>query len=511
LLEKLKETGVSVSPIMLIVLALSLTIAPIPGALLVKFLLGGILIIIGLGVFLLGTDIGILPVGQDVGSALVHRRSLPLMLAVGFLVGFIITVAEPDVQVLANQVAKVDASIPKNLLIAMIGLGVGFFVSVSFGRIILGLSYRWLLLGFYAAVFILAALTDQAYVAVAFDAGGATTGPMTVPFIMALGVGVAAVRRGKDAEGDSFGLVGLASIGPIMAVLAMGIISKGGVAEGAATGAAAATAGAEGAAAAASLGVPGILGDFLHLAPETAAEAARALGPLAAMFLAFQLLLLKMPPYRVARMAKGLLYSFAGLVLFLVGVNGGFLPAGSAIGERIGAMAGNWVLIPIGLVFGAVVVLAEPAVWVLNNQVEEVSGGAIKKEAMLASLSIGVAVAVGIAMLRVVTGISIWWFLIPGYALALSLTFFCPPLFTAIAFDSGGVASGPMSSTFILAFTLGASRAAGGNPLSDAFGVIAMIAMTPLIMIQILGLVFSFEEKKAKALRDRAALEDASR
>jgi hypothetical protein len=504
LLEKLKETGVSVAPVMLIVLALSFTIAPIPGVLLAKFLLGGILIIVGLGVFLLGTDIGILPVGQDVGSALVHRRSLPLMLAVGFLVGFIITVAEPDVQVLANQAAKVDASMPRNLLIVMIGLGVGFFVSVSFGRIILGLSYRWLLLGFYAAVFILAALTDPAYVAVAFDAGGATTGPMTVPFIMALGVGVAAVRRGKDAEGDSFGLVGLASIGPIMAVLAMGIINRGGPAAAPV----AAAAGVEGAAAPASLGV---FGDFLHLAPETVAEAARALGPLAAMFLAFQLILLKMPPHRVARMAKGLFYSFIGLVLFLVGVNGGFLPAGAAIGARIGASEGNWVLIPIGLVFGAVVVLAEPAVWVLNNQVEEVSGGAIKKEAMLASLSLGVAAAVGIAMLRVVTGISIWWFLVPGYALALALTFFCPPLFTAIAFDSGGVASGPMSSTFILAFTLGASSAAGGNPLSDAFGVIAMIAMTPLIMIQILGLVFSFEEKKAKTLHDRAALEDASR
>jgi hypothetical protein len=504
LLEKLKETGISVAPVMLIVLALSLAIAPIPGVLLAKFLLGGVLIIVGLGVFLLGTDIGILPVGQDVGSALVHRRSLPLMLAVGFLVGFIITVAEPDVQVLANQVAKVDASIPKNLLIVMIGLGVGFFVSVSFGRIILGISYRWLLFAFYAAVFILAALTDPAYVAVAFDAGGATTGPMTVPFIMALGVGVAAVRRGKDAEGDSFGLVGLASIGPIMAVLAMGIINK----DGAAAAPAAAAAGVEGAAAPASLG---ILGDFLHLAPETAAEAARALGPLAAMFLAFQLILLKMPPHRVARMAKGLLYSFIGLVLFLVGVNGGFLPAGAAIGARIGASEGNWVLIPIGVVFGAVVVLAEPAVWVLNNQVEEVSGGAIKKEAMLASLSLGVAAAVGIAMLRVVTGISVWWFLVPGYALALALTFFCPPLFTAIAFDSGGVASGPMSSTFILAFTLGASSAAGGNPLSDAFGVIAMIAMTPLIMIQILGLMFSFEEKKAKALHDRAALEDAIR
>jgi len=483
LLTKFKETSISVVPILLIVLVLELTVAPIGATLLAQFFLGGVFIIIGLSVFLLGIDLGVLPVGQKVGATLVYKRNLGLMLAVGFIVGFFITVAEPDVRVLAGQAATVDPSISKTLLVVMISLGVGLFVALGFGRTILGIPYRYLLIVFYIGVFILACLTDPAYLGVGFDAGGATTGPMTVPFIMALGVGVAAVRKGKQAEDDSFGLVGLASIGPIAAVLIMGIINKGQSAPASA-------------AVAESVETRGIVASFIHLIPETLADVALALGPLALMVFVFQITLLRMPRHQVARTIKGLIYTFLGLVIFFIGVNGGFLPVGSTIGGIIGAMEHNAVLIPIGFVLGAVVVLAEPAIWVLNNQVEEVSGGYIKKRVMLISLSIGVAVAVALAMLRVVTGMSIWWLLVPGYTLALALTFWSPPLFTAIAFDSGGVASGPMSSTFILSFTLGASSAAGGNPITDAFGVIAMIAMTPLIAIQILGLIFKHKEKK---------------
>lgn len=481
LLSKFKETGISVFPILIIVLVLNMTIAPIGWDLLIQFMLGGAFIIVGLSIFLLGTDIGVLPVGQKVGASLVHKRSLGLMLAVGFIVGFFITVAEPDVRVLADQAASVDSSISKSGLVMMIGLGVALFVAIGFGRTILGISYRYLLISFYALVFLLAYFTKPSHLSVAFDAGGATTGPMTVPFIMALGVGVAAVR--KESEDDSFGMVGFASIGPIMAVLVMGLLSVGKP----------------------DNVIPimeetkklGIVQSFIHPIPETFIDVAKALGPLAFMFLIFQITLIHMPRHQLTRTIKGLLYSFIGLVIFFIGVNGGFLPVGATIGGIIGSMEHNAILIPIGLVFGAVVVLAEPAIWVLNNQVEEVSGGYIKKRVMLVSLSIGVAVAVALAMLRVVTGLSIWWLLIPGYALALILTFFAPPLFTAIAFDSGGVASGPMSSTFILAFTLGASKAAGGNPITDAFGVIAMIAMTPLIALQILGLIFKHKAKQA--------------
>lgn len=496
LLEKLKETSISVVPILLIVFVLNLTVAPVGWPMFVQFVIGGVLIILGLGVFLLGTDIGVLPVGRKVGSALVRRRSLALMLAVGLAVGFLITVAEPDVQVLASQAATVDPAISKLLLVLMIAVGVGFFVAVGFGRVILGVPYRLLLVLFYGAVFLLAYLTAPEYLGIAFDAGGATTGPMTVPFIMALGVGVAAVRTGKNAEQDSFGLVGLASIGPIIAVLAMGVIAKDGVMPAV----------SHASAAAAERG--GIAWHFLRLVPDTIVEIFQALGPLTAMFVVFQVFLIRMPRHQVFRMVIGLLYSFFGLLLFLVGVHGGFMPVGSTIGAMIGGYSGNGVLVPIGLVLGAVVVLAEPAVWVLNAQVEEVSGGHIKKQILLLSLSVGVALAVGIAMLRVVTGMSIWWFLIPGYALALTLTFFCPPMFTAIAFDSGGVASGPMSSTFILSFTIGASTASGGNPVTDAFGVIAMIAMIPLVTIQLLGLVVRWKEKKAAVLRAEEPAKD---
>lgn len=471
-LEKFKESLISVIPIMGLVLLLHLTVAPL-GPALPQFLIGGVLLILGLSIFLVGTEVGVLPVGQKTGAALTSRRNLSLMLVVGFLVGFFITVAEPDVWVLAAQVAGVAPDIQSVMLVSMIAVGVGFFVAVAMGRIILQVPLRLLLLVFYLLVFICAVATEPAFVGIGFDAGGATTGPMTVPFIMALGVGVAAVRGGRAAD-DSFGFVGLASIGPIIAVLIMGTFFYGG---------------SQATSAPTEAVELSLVGHFLHLVPEVTREVIIALGPLVVLFFLFQLFLLHMPPSGVARMVKGLIHTFLGLICFFVGVKGGFIPVGTALG---GFIAGDYscALIPVGLLTGMVVVCAEPAVWVLTDQVEQVSGGHIRKRLMLGTLSRGVGVAVAIAMFRVSTGVSIWYFLVPGYLLALSLTFFCPQMFTAIAFDSGGVASGPMASTFILAFTLGASSTLGGNPITDAFGVIAMIAMTPLIAIQVLGILF---------------------
>ena len=351
-----------------------------------------------------------------------------------------------------------------------------------------------LLLLFYLLLFGCAALTSPAFLGVAFDAGGATTGPMTVPFIMALGVGVAAVRGGRGKD-DSFGLIGLASIGPVLSVLILGMLHHGrtgGVPE--AIEAQAST----------------LLGHFGALVPEVAGEVGMALGPLVGLFVIFRMFLLRLTRYQTIRMAVGLVYTFLGLVCFFVGVKGGFIPAGRELGGILAQHDFRYFLILVGVILGALAVCAEPAVWVLNAQVEEVSGGHIKRTVMLVSLCIGVAAAVGMAMLRVVTGMSIWWFLIPGYVLALGLTLFCPRMFTAIAFDSGGVASGPMASTFILAFTLGASHSLGGNPITDAFGVIAMIAMTPLITIQVLGILVDRREKAA-ARRRNATCEPASR
>ncbi len=483
LLEKFKETGVSVLPILLVVLLLYPVLEGAGPVLLARCFVGGILIVFGLALFLMGADIGILPMGHLIGAALLRRRSVALLLAGGFFIGFFVTIAEPDVHVLANQVAMVAPTIPKRLLLTTVALGVAFFVSVALGRILFRWSYRLLLVGFYLPLFVLAYFTAPRYVGIAFDAGGATTGPMAVPFIMALGAGVAAVHGSKNAENNSFGLVGLASIGPIAAVLTMGLFSSGGAAETSALRSVEASG--------------GLMAAFLDVLPHTLHEVLMALAPLAGMLLFFQAVLLKMNRFQLARKVKGFLYSFTGLIIFLVGVKGGFIPAGALIGEILGASERSWLLVPLGFTLGAIVVLAEPAVWILNDQIEEVSGGHINRRFILTALSVGVAFAVGLSMLRLLTNASIWWLLVPGYALALALSFRAPPLFTAIAFDSGGVTSGPMSSTFLLAFTLGASAGSGGDPVVDAFGVVGMIAMVPLITIQLLGILFERKEREA--------------
>lgn len=470
---------------MAIVILLHFTLAPLQEGQLSKFIMGGVLLILGLSIFLMGADIGMVPFGQKVGSALTRKRNLVLIMVASFVIGFSVTIAEPDVQVLATQVSSVAPGIIRGLLLFMIATGVGVFLLIGAVRTVLQLPLRWLLLFFYVLVFIACAFVDPAFIGVAFDAGGATTGPITVPFIMALGLGIASAIQKKEGDDSSFGLVGLASIGPIAAVAAMGLFS--GVAFEAAD-----------ADAAGEEAVLSLFAHFWHIVPHVAEEIAMALLPLVVIFLGFQCTLLKLPAQQVKRMLFGMAYAYIGLVMFMTGVNGGFSPAGQSLGVALGSIGEGGVLIPVGLLLGAVVVCAEPAVWVLTEQVEEVSGGYIRRPILLSALSISIALAVVLGMVRVLTGLSIWWMLLPGYGLALALTFFCPRLFTAIAFDSGGVASGPMSTTFVLSLTLGASMAVGGNPATDAFGMIAMIAMAPLITIQILGIIFKLMESRHK-------------
>lgn len=470
---------------MAIVVLLNFTIAPLGPGQLAQFLAGGVLLILGLSIFLVGADIGMVPFGQRVGSALIRKRNLAFMFFASFAIGFAITIAEPDVQVLATQVTTILPSINRQTLLILIAVGVGVFLLIGTGRVVFQVRLRVLLIISYVLLFAASSFVDPGFVGVAFDAGGATTGPITVPFIMAMGVGVAAASRGREGGGDaSFGLVGLASIGPIAAVVALGLTATGGMT---------AVSGEEGAAAAVS-----VVDAFAAVLPHVVNEIFMALLPLVIIFGVFQVLLLKLPGEQVRRMLFGFTYAFIGLVIFMTGVSGGFSPVGRSLGAALGAFAGGSALIPVGLLLGAVVVCAEPAVWILTQQIEEVSGGYIKRKIMLAALSISIALAVALGMLRVTTGMSIWFVLVPGYALALILTHFCPRLFTAIAFDSGGVASGPMATTFVLSVTLGASASVGGNPATDAFGMIAMIAMAPLITIQILGLIFKRLETRQK-------------
>ena len=481
--EKLKEALTAVSPTIGIVLLLSFTIAPIPPSILLLLLFGAVLLIIGMMFFTLGAELAMTPVGEKIGTRIANSRNLGIVLLLCFLLGFIITISEPDLQVLAEQVP----SVPNAVLILAVAVGVGFFLMIAMLRMLFSKTLRSLLILFYFLVFVLAFFVQDDFLAVAFDSGGVTTGPMTVPFIMALGVGFAAVRSDKHAEDDSFGLVSLCSIGPILAVLLLGLLyhpeSTG-------------YAGSE---------IP-VIRDSVELwryfaagLPKYIEEIAVSLLPIILFFAVFQMISLKMRGRPLKKIVIGMVYTYVGLVLFLTGVNVGFMPAGNYLGFMIAGLSYRWVLIPIGMVIGYFIVKAEPAVYVLKEQVEEITSGAISGEAMGLSLSLGVSVSIGLAMIRVLTGISIFWFILPGYLIALALSFFVPKIFTAIAFDSGGVASGPMTATFLLPFAMGACEAVGGNIVQDAFGVVAMVAMTPLITIQVMGAVYKYRFAHARA------------
>ena len=477
--EKLQESLAAVLPILAIVLILSFTIAPLPTSVLMAFLFGAVLLVVGMMFFSLGAELAMSPMGERVGACITKTRRVGIMLTLGFLLGFLITISEPDLQVLANQVQAV----PNMVLIVTVAVGVGLFLCFAMLRMLLSVPLNTMLVGFYIVVFVLAMFVPKDFLAVAFDSGGVTTGPMTVPFIMAMGVGVSAIRSDKHSANDSFGLVALCSIGPILAVLILSLIFRP-------------DGGSYTAVVIPEIGDSAALWQLFFVAfPTYFKEIAVSLLPIAAFFAVFDLVSLHLERKQLIRIGVGLAYTYFGLVIFLTGVNVGFMPAGNYLGSVIAGLSCNWIIIPIGMLIGYFIVMAEPAVYVLMRQVEELTDGAIPGSAMKHSLSIGVAVSVGLAMIRVLTGISIFYLLVPGYAVAIVLSFFVPKLFTAIAFDSGGVASGPMATTFLLPFAMGACEAVGGNILTDAFGVVAMVAMTPLITIQGLGLIYRLRTK----------------
>ena len=492
LTDKWKEAFASVLPITLIVLVLCFLWMPAPSGAMLGFLVGAALLIIGMGLFTLGTDLAMTPIGEHVGAAMTRSKKLWIVLLLSFLLGVIVTISEPDLQVLAQQVPGV----PNMVMIMAVAIGVGLFLLVAMLRILFKIPMKWLLLGCYLGVFALAQFVPDEFLAVAFDSGGVTTGPMTVPFILALGVGVSSLRVDSNAENDSFGLVALCSVGPILAVMLLGIIFRPTEAAYSAT---------ELLDAADTLELSGM---FTHAIPHYMGEVAIALLPIVAFFLIANFKILRLPLRELARILIGILYTYVGLTLFLTGVNVGFMPMGSFLGGSLAALDVRWVLVPLGMLIGYYVVSAEPAVHVLSKQVYDLTAGAIPQKTLGLSLSISVAVSVGLAMLRILTGVNILAFLIPGYAIALILMFLVPPIFTSIAFDSGGVASGPMTATFLLPMAMGACTALGGNVASDAFGVVAMVAMTPLITIQILGLVYKIKQKKSPAAAEIAPVED---
>ena len=468
------EALVSTLPITVIVYVLSLTpMFNFSAVELITFTVGAVLLILGIGLFSMGADLAMTPMGTHVGSGLSQQRKLGLLLIVCFILGMLITVAEPDLQVLANQVSAVMNG---TVLIYTVGLGVGAFLVVAILKIVFKKSLSNILMLFYMLLFALALMLavngNLPLLPMAFDSGGVTTGPITVPFIMALGVGISHVLGDRRSKENSFGLVALCSVGPIMAVLMLGIFSSNDL----------------------TYQVPDytvssdILGAYIHTLTHTAKEVAIALGLIVVFFMICQVAFLKLHGRRLKRIAVGVVFTYVGLVMFLSGVNVGFMP----IGYKLGASIAAWnekILIGFGLVVGILTVLAEPAIHVLNKQVEEVTGGLVTKRSMMLGLCIGVGAAIALSMIRIVYDFSLVYYVIPGYFIALGLSLFVPPVYTAIAFDSGGVASGPMTSGFILPLALGACVTLQGSEavLRDGFGVVALVAMAPLITIQLLG------------------------
>ena len=464
----------SALPITAIVYIMALTpLFDFSGAELASFTVGAVLLVLGIGLFNLGADLAMTPMGTHVGSGLSKQRKLSLLLIVCFVLGMLITIAEPDLQVLAKQVSAVMNG---TLLIYAVGLGVGAFLVIAIMKIVFKRSLSQILMLFYMLLFALALMLvvqgSESLLPLAFDSGGVTTGPITVPFIMALGVGISAVLGDKRSKENSFGLVALCSVGPIAAVLLLGVFSTNDL----------------------SYQVPDytvsadVLGAFLTTAKHTAEEVAIALGLIVVFFLICQFLVLKLPKRRLLKIGVGVVFTYIGLVMFLTGVNVGFMPIGYKLGYTL-AGSNKVFLTLFGWIMGVLVVLAEPAIHVLNQQVEDVTGGLVTRKAMITGLCIGVGASIALSVVRIIFDFSIVYYIIPGYFISLALSLFVPPVYTAIAFDSGGVASGPMTSGFILPFATGVCMCLQGEAavLRDAFGVVALVAMTPLITIQLLG------------------------
>ena len=479
LAEKLKEAAASVLPVTAIVAVLCLALVRVDVGLMLSFLLGSGLLILGMGLFTLGAELSMSRIGNLIGAKMTKSRKLWFILAVSFLLGVAITMAEPDLQVLATNVPAID----KTVLIVTVSVGVGLFLMLCMVRILFSVSLRLLLIVFYALLFLGAFLSDAGFLSVAFDSGGVTTGPMTVPFMMALGVGVASIRSDENAKADSFGLVALCSIGPVMAVMLLGAIYPTDT----------------------QADVNMVIGGFettmelggayLRSLPTYMLEVAMALLPIFVFFLLFQVFSLRLRKLPLTKIVMGVGYTFLGLVLFLTGVNVGFSPLGYVLGKELVTSGLSALLIPLAMLMGWFIIDAEPAVHILNKQVEELTSGAISAKAMGLSLSVAVALANGLAMVRVLTGLPILYFLLPGYAVALGLSFFVPRTFTAIAFDSGGVASGPLTATFMLPLAMGACTALGGNVMTDAFGLVALVAMMPLITVQVMGGIYVLKSR----------------
>ncbi|MBP5648457.1 MAG: DUF1538 domain-containing protein [Clostridia bacterium] len=482
LINKIQESLLSVLPIAVIIFVLAVSFVPLSPGTFLLLTVGVALLIIGMGLFNMGADMSMQLIGEKTGARLSESKRGWLIAGVAFILGMLITLAEPDLRILASQLSS---EIQPYLMILVVSVGVGLFLAIAFLRILLGISLKYILLVGYVAVIALSFFVPEGFRPVSFDSGGVTTGPMTVPFILSLGAGMASMRYGKNASSDSFGLISLSSLGPVLAVEILSVIfSIGGGAY--------------------SPSPVEVISDTRDAAITYfeglgyySLEVLIALAPIAVFFIFFQLITKSFSKKQTIKIVVGLAYLFFGLTVFLTGANVGFMPVGREIGASLGSYMSGWILIPVSMVLGYFVVAAEPAVHALERQVLKLSAGGVSLQAIRQSLRIGVSIALGLSALRVITGISILYLLVPLYIAALVLSFFTPDMYVGIAFDAGGVASGAMVSGFILPLMIGACMQLSGNVYNDAFGCIAFVALTPLVSVQILGIIYKAKVKKA--------------
>lgn len=486
LISKFKEVLYSVLPITVIVTILNFTLTPMPTHVFLRFLFGAALIIIGLTIFLGGVDVGITPIGNTMGSSIAKSNKLWIVVIAGLLLGFIISIAEPDLHILAGQVSAVTSGIiGKNIFVVIVSLGIATLLMIGLVRIVYNFPLYKLLTVIYGIILLIALFTSREFLAISFDASGATTGALTVPFILALATGVSKLKKdSKSSEKDSFGLVAIASTGAILSVMLMSVLLK--------------TDKITGTLPLADEGSTAILAPFISKLPIISLEVLIALAPILIIFLIFQKISFRLSKSKVRKILFGMIFTFIGLVIFLVGVNAGFMEVGTVVGYKLALLEEKGYVIVIAFILGMVTILAEPAVYVLTHQIEEVTSGYVKRKIVMVTLAIGVALAVMLSIIRIlVPEIQLWHYLLPGYLISIGLSLIVPKLFVGMAFDSGGVASGPMTATFVLAFAQGVAEATeGANVLVDGFGIIAMVAMTPIIALQILGVVYKVKSKK---------------
>lgn len=494
LLEKIKEACMSALPIALIILFLSFTICPLPNDIFIAFVVGTCMLTVGLGLFSLGAELSMERIGAHIGANLTKSRKIPIIAILSLIVGVLITISEPDLHVLAGYTG--DQKFPFILAVAA---GLGVFLVVAVFRIIFNIKFKYILIVGYGAILVLsivAAIINPTFLAIAYDAGGVTTGAMSVPFVMSIGAGIAAITTQNTEDDTSFGLMAVCSIGPILSILIMGL--AGGFNNISYT----------------PHDLPVFVNSqemgisFISAIPHIVKDVLMGLLPILAFFFIYQLFTERVHRNDAAQIGIGAGYTFVGMVLFLVGVNVGFMPVGSYLGGAFSAMKYSWIVIPVGAVIGFCMTYAEPAVGVLNKQVEDATSGTIPPKVLPMAMALGVAISAGISMMRALTGTTVLPFLFIGYIAAVVLAFYCPSLFTSIAFDAGGVASGVMAATFLLPLSIGICTARGASADSimiDAFGTIALVAMAPTITIQIVGVIYKIKLSHSKT----ATTEDA--